>query len=128
MAMRVCSTYESAEYPANIWEVYDPLSQNGRGRTIYASNDGGKWVFGQSGEPYEFENLNSYEAKLKRDRFNRDLFKSYLAEFKLYPFSEDFYEISKDSPAIMIEKISRWDQLPKEYTIDQVLNGMQFKD
>jgi hypothetical protein len=127
MAMRVCSTHKSAKYSANIWEVYDPFSQNGYGRSIYASNDGGKWVFGQSGVPYKFESTDSYHAKLKRDRFNRDMFESYLSEFKLYPFNEQFYRVEKDAAAIIVEKTARWDSLPNEYTIEEVLNGLPYK-
>ena len=55
------------------------------------------------------------------------MFKSYLSEFKLYPFNEQFYRVEKDAAAIIVEKTARWDSLPNEYTIEEVLNGLPYK-
>src|SRR3989338_3465379 len=55
MAMRVCST--ESPWPAQIWEVYAPEALGGKPpvghrRAISVLNDGGRWVFEQSGEPF----------------------------------------------------------------------------
>jgi hypothetical protein len=70
------------QYPAVILEVY---SVDGEGplrvrRTIAAANDGGRWVFEQTGEPYGFEHTEYYAARRKADRFPPDLLHEYLRE------------------------------------------------
>jgi hypothetical protein len=41
------------------------------------------------------------------------MFKSYLSEFKLYPFNEQFYRVEKDAAAIIVEKTAKWDSHAK---------------
>jgi len=49
-------------------------------RSIYAANDGGRWVFGHSGEPFPFEQLEQYQTRRVRDRFT---FENFTIVFKL---------------------------------------------
>ena len=85
MSMRVCSTPLGAKYPAVILEVYAPESLGGNQynhrRSIAAANDGGKWVFEQSGEPFPFENIEAYGRTKKKDRFTREMLCEYLKHF-----------------------------------------------
>ncbi len=72
-ALRVCQSPSSARYQSVILEVYDTpqsgANERGYRRSIAAVNDGGRWVFEQSGSPFAFEDLSKYKARLKRDRF-----------------------------------------------------------
>jgi hypothetical protein len=76
-------------YQANILEVYS--ADRGTRRTIYAANDGGKWTFGQSGEPYPFEEIEAYSAKRKSDRFTSEMLTRYLGHLGLRPFDQNWY-------------------------------------
>jgi len=127
LAMRICSSAPGAMWPATIWEVYAPESLGGHlplhyRRSIFAMNDGGRWAFGQSGEPYPFENLSAYEKPRKRDRFTRDLLLEYVAHFGIRPFGDDFFVVSEDAPAILLER-PPWEREPPEFTLDDVLAG-----
>jgi hypothetical protein len=123
-AMRICSTPADEKYPATIWEVYASSSRGGDEnlgyvRSIAAANDGGRWVFEQFGTPFSFERLDAYAAPRKRDRFPRQLLEEYLLAFGLTPFQDSFYCASDDAPAIIVERLQRWDQPPREYTLDE---------
>jgi hypothetical protein len=55
LPMRVCRSPERAIYPATMWEVYAPGSLGGcpplgYRRSVAAANDGGRWMFEESGE------------------------------------------------------------------------------
>jgi hypothetical protein len=60
-------------------------------RSIAAVNDGGRWVFEQSGAPYPFEDLSAYDRRLKRERFTEEMLVNYLMHFDTRPFDEDWY-------------------------------------
>jgi hypothetical protein len=55
-------------YGAEIFESYEAGNAL---RTVFCANDGGKWKFGQTGPPYEVENLNNYSLKTVRERMKR---------------------------------------------------------
>ena len=62
LSMRVCATPLAATWPAIIWEVYAPEFLGGKPplnyrRSIAASNDGGRWVFKESGLAYDSKRL-----------------------------------------------------------------------
>src|ERR1051326_9617026 len=82
-----------------------------------------RWVFEQSGEPFSFEQLECYTRPRKRDRFTHELLSIYLANFGLAPFADEFYAVSTSLPPSMLERVSRWDHIPPEFTLDQVLSG-----
>jgi hypothetical protein len=61
-------------------------------RSIAWLNDGGRWVFEQSGEPYAFEDLAAYENKRISQRFSPELLKRYARELVgVDPFSDAAY-------------------------------------
>jgi hypothetical protein len=89
-------------------------------------NDGGPLVFEQSGQPYPFEELAKYTLPRKRDRFTRDMLLAYLAAFGLAPLSDSFYAASSQTPAVVLERMSRW-HAPAEYTLEQVVAGIPWR-
>jgi hypothetical protein len=107
-------------YGAVMLEVYGPHQTHWLNyvRTIYASNDGGRWVFGQSGEPFPFEKLEQYQARRVRDRFTFDMLKDYLRHLGLSPFEEDFY-LPQGTPAWLVEKKGPLLMGRKQYTLAQ---------
>jgi len=87
-------------YGAAILEVYD--SHGNDHRTVYAANDGGRWVFGQSGKPYSFEHISAYSAQRTRDRFTIDMLEGYLKELGLDAFNENWYVPEASSESVLI--------------------------
>ena len=126
LAMRVCSTPMEANHAANIWEVYAPPHLGGNTsnyrRSIFAATDGGQWKFDQTGTPYEFEDVASYSAFRKRDRFTREMLERYLAAYNLYPFQDSFYVVNESTPAIVLERAARASE-PPDFTLAQVVAG-----
>ncbi|NTW29642.1 MAG: hypothetical protein HGA39_09830 [Coriobacteriia bacterium] len=132
LAMRVCSTPPSATWPATIWEVYAPPELGGTPplgyrRAIAAMNDGGRWIFEESGLPFPFEQTEHYSSLRKRDRFTREMLCDYLGNFGLTPFDDAFYEISEANPAVLLENRSRWERPTPEFTLEQVVLGLPWK-
>jgi hypothetical protein len=105
-------------------EVYGPQNIGTRNflRTLYAANDGGRWVFGQSGEPFPFEKLEQYQARRVRDRFTFDMLEEYLRHLGLSPFEEDFY-LPEGTPAWLVERKGPVLPHQKEYTLAQARAG-----
>lgn len=132
LSMRVCATPSEAKWPAVVWEVYGPAALGGQEplgfvRSIAASNDGGRWVFLQSGAPYPFENVEAYSRPKKKDRFTREMLAGYLAEFALFPFEDSFYPVSAGSPAVLLERLSRWENPPPEFSLEQAIEGFPWR-
>ena len=128
LAMRVCSSLVSSSEPAFIWEVFAPPHLGGEPplgyrRSIAAVKDGSRWVFEQFGTPYPFEQPEHYTKPRKRDRFTRDLLLQYVSHFGLAPLSDSFYVPSTSNPAIVLESTARWDRIPSEFTLDEVIAG-----
>ena len=76
----VCADRSRHPYPAVVLEVYapdgkEPLKVR---RTIAAANDGGRWVFEQTGEPFGFEHVDCYTVRRKADRFTPAMLHEYL--------------------------------------------------
>jgi hypothetical protein len=115
-------TYRKGEgrYGAVMLEVYGPHQTNWLNylRTLYVANDGGHWVFGQSGEPFPFEKPERYQARRVRDRFTFDMLKEYLHHLGLSPFEEDFY-LPEGAPAWLVEKTGTFVPAQTEYTLAQ---------
>ncbi|GFO57577.1 hypothetical protein GMSM_45840 [Geomonas sp. Red276] len=132
LAMRICCTPTDAKWPGNIWEVYaSPVSGGGQPlsyrRTIAAVNDGGRWVFEEAGPRFPFEKFDRYKLPRKRDRFTRDLLIEYLEQFGISPLSDDFYDVSKLCPAVMLENLTRWPKPPPEFTLEEAKTGLPWK-
>ena len=127
IAMRVCSTHNKAKWPAAIWEVYAPPSlggdpTSGYRRSVCAANDGGRWVFHQSGLPYPFEDISAYKAARKKDRFTHQLLERYLLEFGLTPFDDNFYVVNTKQPGIVLER-PPWKNEPRAFTLADAVAG-----
>jgi hypothetical protein len=93
---------EPTAYGAMILEVYDPTGKSRR--TITAANDGGSWVFDQSGEPYPFEDVEAYATKRIRDRFTVEMLEKYLKHLGLDAFNKDWYMPNANSEAVLITR------------------------
>ncbi|HVG61569.1 MAG TPA: hypothetical protein VNA24_23620 [Hyalangium sp.] len=108
-------------YGAVMLEVYGP-EQPGKisntVRALGASNDGGRWVFDQSGEPFPFEQVEQYQARRVRDRFTFEMLKDYLRHLGLAPFEEDFY-MPPGSCAWLIQKTGPFGTILQEYTLEE---------
>ncbi len=101
-------------------EVYGPRQTDWLNyiRTIYAMNDGGRWDFGQSGEPFPFERREQYQARRVRERFTFDMLREYLRHMDLSPFEEGFY-LPEGAPSWLVEKTGPLVRARKEYTLAQ---------
>jgi len=61
-------------------------------RGIWAINDGGRWVFEQTGSPLPFEREELYRRRRRiRDRFTPELLEEYCERFGIRLFDERFY-------------------------------------
>jgi hypothetical protein len=59
---------ETLQYAATIFELFD---DNGELiRSVACMDDGGRWVFAESGQPHAIEQSFPYGARRKRDRFS----------------------------------------------------------
>ncbi|KFE68517.1 hypothetical protein [Hyalangium minutum] len=87
-------------------------------RSLGASNDGGRWVFDESGEPFPFEQVEQYQARRVRDRFTFDMLKDYLRHLGLAPFEEDFY-LPPGTCAWLIQKTGPFTTVGREYTLEE---------
>ncbi len=63
-------------------------------RSVYccASDTGGHWSFQQQGEPLPVEDLEQYQAKLKRNRLNEELLMKMLERLGIEPWRESTYD------------------------------------
>jgi hypothetical protein len=111
---------DKGRYGAVMLEVYGPHQTAWLNlvRALGASNDGGRWVFDQSGEPFPFEKLEQYQARRVRDRFTFDMLKDYLRHLGLSSFEEDFY-LPEGAPAWLVEKTGTFVPVQTEYTLAQ---------
>ena len=77
IGMRICATPSDYLWQAVMWEVYAPQrlggDEFGYRRNLAVVNDGGRWIFDNSGKPYPFEQQHRYNLRLKRDRFDQKL-------------------------------------------------------
>ncbi len=87
-------------------------------RALAAANDGGRWVFEQSGEPFPFEQVEKYQARRVRDRFTLEMLKDYLRHQGQAPFEEDFY-LPPGSCEWLIQKTGPFTTVGREYTLEE---------
>ncbi|ATB37251.1 hypothetical protein CYFUS_002672 [Cystobacter fuscus] len=109
---------QGGRYGAVMLEVYGPhqTAWINTVRAVSASNDGGRWVFDQCGEPFPFEKVEQYQARRVRDRFTFDMLKEYLHHLGLSPFEEDFY-LPEGAPAWLVEKTGPVAPTHEEFTL-----------
>jgi len=108
-------------YGAVMLDVFGPKQPgkfNNYVRALGASNDGGRWVFDQSGEPFPFEQVERYQERRVRDRFTFEMLKDYLRHLGLSPFEEDFY-LPPGSCAWLVQKTGPFTTVGREYTLEQ---------
>jgi hypothetical protein len=111
---------DKGRYGAMMFEVFSPHQEGPRYlRALGASNDGGRWVFDESGEPFPFEKPERYQARRVRDRFTFDMLKEYLHHLGLSPFDESFY-LPQGQPAWLVEKTGPVYPHHQEFTLAQV--------
>lgn len=89
-------------------------------RSVHAANDGGRWVFGQSGTPFPFEESERYAARRIRDRFTFAMLGRYLESLRIRAFDRDFY--MPEGNATLIERTRSSDVAPRsrEFGLDEV--------
>ena len=100
----LCVPDDEDIYPARLLEVFGPDGEPPllARRSITAANDGGKWVFETSGEPFEFEDLERYKRRRKSERFPPELLYEYLRQLGV-PF-----DVEPDWPqTLLLERGSR---------------------
>ncbi len=108
-------------YGAVMLDVFGPKQPgklNNYVRALGASNDGGRWVFDQSGEPFPFEQVERYQERRVRDRFTFEMLKDYLRHLGLSPFEEDFY-LPLGSSAWLVQKTGPFTTVGREYTLEE---------
>jgi hypothetical protein len=112
---------DKGRYGAVILSVYNPNQTSGPRclRSLGAVNDGGRWVFEASGEPFPFEKPERYQARRVRDRFTFDMLKEYLHHLGLSPFEESFY-LPEGQPAWLVEKTGPVYPHHQEFSLAQV--------
>ncbi len=108
-------------YGAVMLEVFGPhpTAWINTVRAVSASNDGGRWVFDQVGEPFPFERLERYQERRVRDRFTFDMLAEYLHHLGLSAFEERFY-LPEGAPAWLVEKTGPVSPLHEDFTLAQV--------
>jgi len=109
--IRDSSTGQIMCYPATIFEYYTLGTAR---RTVFATNDGGKWKFDAIGDPFPFEDLQRYGAKTVRDRFTQDMLLLYLGKLGIsldeIPDGNGPY-----GPGYVMHKLGKLPFKPKEY-------------
>jgi hypothetical protein len=113
--------HQGGRYGAVMLDVFGPEQPgklNNYVRALEVANDGGRWVFVQSGEPFPFEQVEQYQARRVRDRFTFEMLKDYLRHLGLAPFEEDFY-MPPGSCAWLIQKTGPFTTVGREYTLEE---------
>jgi hypothetical protein len=108
-----------SRYGAVVLEVYGPEPTRFLNyvRTISVVNDGGRWCFDQSGEPFPFERVERYVGR-KQDRFTSEMLSDYLDQLGLRPFDESFY-LPQGTMASLIRKQGSLPPGLRNYTLAQ---------
>ncbi|KFE63560.1 hypothetical protein [Hyalangium minutum] len=112
---------DRGRYGAVMLDVFGPQQPgklNNYVRAVEVANDGGHWVFEQSGEPFPFEQVKQYQARRVRDRFTFEMLKDYLRHLGLSPFEEDFY-LPSGSCAWLVQKTGPFTPTGPEYTLEE---------
>jgi hypothetical protein len=102
---------------ATILEIYAPreVKIHNTLRSIYAANDGGRWVFGADGEVQPFENVAAYAQARIRDRFTPEMLRDYSEALGVRPFDDSFY--MPEGAATLVEETGRMPSRHTTYTL-----------
>jgi hypothetical protein len=60
-------------------------------RNITCMDDGGRWYFESTGEPFDFEDVSHYRLRRKRDRFTHDMLADYCRALGAPVFDPGFF-------------------------------------
>jgi hypothetical protein len=116
------------EYGGSSFQLFGPeaIAHSNSLRAIYAVNDGGRWVFEQSGAPLPFEEPEHYKARRKKDRLPFELLDKYCRVLGIRPFDEDFYLPPERPNATLIEIVAPPEvrNRVREYTLAEVQAGV----
>lgn len=83
-------------------------------RHVFVANDGGKWKFGESGEPFPFENTEMYKVRSVKDRFTNAMLLEYLG--KLGPnLTSGNSPLAENGPGYLLTKNGKMPATYKEY-------------
>jgi hypothetical protein len=115
--MRKQGSEHRGRWGATILEIYAPreVKIHNTLRSVYAANDGGRWVFGADGEVQPFENTDAYAQPRVRDRFTPELLRDYCVALGVRPFDDSFY--MPDGSATLVEEIGRMPSRHTTYTL-----------
>lgn len=81
-------------YGATTLEVFDVAAgPSGVRRSLFCANDGGRWTFGDVGEPFPFEDTSGYQARRVRDRFTSETLRSYTDELGAPVFDGSAFDL-----------------------------------
>jgi len=95
-------------------------------RSIAALDDGGRWVFEESGERFPFEEVEHYTSRRKRDRFTREMLARYLHHFGIELRTDAFLCVDATTPAVRLQQVTKIISSP-EFTLDQVTAGLPWR-
>lgn len=108
-------------YGACTLEVFGPGGDAlGYTRAVSVVNDGGSWVFDQSGEPFPFERVANYLRRKITERFSFEDLRDYAGALGLRPFDEDFYHATEGR---LVELTGKKPSGMVEMTLDQARAG-----
>lgn len=105
------SSGQIMQYRATILEYY---SRGVEQRHIFVANDGGKWKFGESGEPFPFENTAAYKARSVKDRFTNAMLLNYLKELGA-DISNGHFALAEHGSGYLLTKHGRMPANYKEF-------------
>jgi len=99
------------QYRATILEYY---SNGVEQRHIFVANDGGKWKFGESGTPFQFENTAAYKVRSIKERFTNAMLLGYLKELGV-DLSNGHSALAEYGPGYLLTKHGKMPATYKEF-------------
>ncbi|MEZ2297471.1 hypothetical protein [Variovorax sp. RCC_210] len=72
-------------------------------RSVYASQQDGKWLFAEAGPSLPQEDVGSYRSRTKRDRLDESRMASFLGRLGAAPWDEAFYALSAQ-PCFVLQR------------------------
>jgi|GEM_PF-5564356 len=88
------------QYRATILEYY---SEGIERRHVFVANDGGKWKFGEFGEPFPFEMTEVYKVRSIKERFTNIMLVEYLKKLGAN-LTECHFSSAENGPGYLLKK------------------------
>jgi len=104
---------------ATIFSLFGPETSSASIRSIYAANDGGKWVFDAYGLKQPFEETERYSARPIKDRFTPDMLDRYLQALGIHAFDEAFYQCEQRGAELVFKQGPSSPKL-QEFSLEEV--------